>query len=139
MEPSAVREPKLIGQRNWTPSDPSSENVCKRYCYCRHQIFPFSRERKEKISCHTFLVWTQYSSYCHGIFNAQWPYFLVRICTRTRKTGLKKKTLYSIHWKCLRFYPRPMLKSVNLPPETGPIIGLPFHSVVVPLDDFEWC
>ena len=40
------------------------------------------------------------------------------------KNRFEEKTLYSIHLKCLRFYPRPMLKSVNLPPSLVCLVTL---------------
>ena len=38
---------------------------------------PFQQRKKRENVLSYFLVGTQYSSYCHGIFNAQWPYFLL--------------------------------------------------------------
>ena len=43
---------------------------------------PFQQRKKRENVLSYFLVWTQYSSYCHGIFNA---HLYVGICTHTHK------------------------------------------------------
>ena len=84
---------------------------------------PFQQRKKRENVLSYFLVWTQYSSYCHFIFNAQWPYFFVGICTQLPiKEIRKKKKIYPIYMNYVRCHPHPKLENVNLPPETGPIL-----------------
>ena len=74
------------------------------------------------MSCHTF--WSGHNiPHIVMVFSMLSGHiFLLEYVLIPIKEIKKKKKIYPIYMNYVRFHPHPKLESVNLPPETGPIL-----------------